>query len=324
MTLRLMVAVCFVCQAAALCVAPFPVAHYQATHQPLITRQPLNCATRRVCQPLTTRQPLSCAARRAAVSMATDTSTEDATAAFAAEAKRAAEAELTTPTIAELVEASFVRAVMDLRTGLVDTLKLFVSAVKAGYARGVPVPVLEDTLGTVARQTAGRPLMDEEAELRSAWISLVYLTLERKGVTSTSDANARVAPRVREVYETAVDSILLRREIGDVKFQDLKLYELLPSDAGNGKTAIERAILSQSMKVIWVTLEVPRKLSARNSLRNSSAQVGAQFAVTRAAYLYRFSSRRKRRASRLPEQNAVRDRSSRARLARRSGVPVAK
>ena len=52
----------------------------------------------------------------------------------------AAEAELATPTIAELIEASFVRAVMDLRTGLVDTLKLFVAAVKAGYERaGVPI-----------------------------------------------------------------------------------------------------------------------------------------------------------------------------------------
>ena len=137
--LKLAVAVCLSCQAAALCVAPFPAARCVAT-----------------------RQPLNCAARGAAVSMATATSTDDATAAFAAEAKRAAEAELTTPTIAELVEASFVRAVMDLRTGLVDTLKLFVSAVKAGYARGVPVPVLEDTLGTVARQTAGRPLIEEE------------------------------------------------------------------------------------------------------------------------------------------------------------------
>ena len=94
--------------------------------------------------------------------MVTGTSTEDATAAFAAEAKRAAEAELATPTIAELIEASFVRAVMDLRTGLVDTLKLFVSAVKAGYARGVSVRELEATLGAVARQTAGRPLMEEE------------------------------------------------------------------------------------------------------------------------------------------------------------------
>ena len=87
---------------------------------------------------------------------------------------------LDTSAVADMLEASFVRACMDLATGLVDTLKLFASAVKAGYARGVPVPVLEDTLGTVARQTAGRPLMDEEAELRSAWISLVYLTLERR------------------------------------------------------------------------------------------------------------------------------------------------
>ena len=109
MTMRSVAVICLSCQAAALSIAPTPLPR---------------CAI---------------ATRRAAVSMASATSTDDATAAFAAEAKRAAEAELDTPTIAELVEASFVRAVMDLRTGLVDTLKLFVAAVKAGYERAVPV-----------------------------------------------------------------------------------------------------------------------------------------------------------------------------------------
>ena len=248
-TLKLL-AVCLSCQAAALCVAPFPAARCVAT-----------------------RQPLNCAARGAAVSMATATSTDDATAAFAAEAKRAAEAELTTPTIAELVETSFVRAVMDMSKGIVDTLKLFVAAVKAGYERGVPVSEMEANLDAVERQTAGRPLLDEEVraaqfwrnilrnysetppspqvELRSAWLSLVYLTLERRGVASTSNAGASIAPRVREVYESAVDTILLKREIASVEFKDLKLRELLPGDEAKARNPIERAILSQSLKLMY-------------------------------------------------------------------------
>lgn len=243
MMLKLTIAVFLSCQAAALCVAPFP-------------------ATR--CAP--TRQPLICAPRRAAVSMATATSTDDATAAFAAEAKRAAEAELNTPTIAELVETSFVRAVMDMSKGMVDTLKLFVAAVKAGYERSVPISEMEAALDAVERQTAGRPLLDEETELRSAWLSLVYLTLERRGVASTSDAGAlEVAPRVRDVYEAAIDSILLKREIASVEFKDLKLRELLPGDEAKARNPIERAILSQSLKLIWV--RAPR----------NSAAIAAQF-----------------------------------------------
>ena len=128
MAMKLFAVVCLSCQAAAICVAPFPAARCAAA-----------------------RQPLNCAARRAAVSMATDTNTEDATAAFAAEAKRAAEAELTTPTIAELVEASFVRAVMDLRTGLVDTLKLSSPPSRRGMLAGCPLlrlrPRLAQLLG---------------------------------------------------------------------------------------------------------------------------------------------------------------------------------
>ena len=260
--------ICLSCQAAALSIAPTPLPR---------------CAI---------------ATRCAAVSMASATSTDDATAAFAAEAKRAAEAELDTPTIAELVEASFVRAVMDLRTGLVDTLKLFVAAVKAGYERSVPLPEMEASLDAVERQTAGRPLLDEEVraaqfwrnilrnysetppspqvELRSAWLSLVYLTLERRGVASTSNAGASIPPRVREVYESAVDTILLKREIASVEFKDLKLRELLPGDEAKARNPIERAILSQSLKLMY-------------AVQNS--QFAGEFAILRRNFAAQFSDR---------------------------------
>ena len=152
--MKLFAVVCLSCQAAALCVAPFPAAR---------------CAV--------TRQPQNCAARRAAVSMVTDTRTDDATAAFAAEAKRAAEAELATPTIAELVETSFVRAVMDMSKGMVDTLKLFVAAVKAGYERGVPTGEMEAALDAVERQTAGRPLLDEEVRNSTQFCAILRNSL---------------------------------------------------------------------------------------------------------------------------------------------------
>ena len=74
--------------------------------------------------------------------------------------------------------------------------------------------------------------------------------------TAASAGALEVAPRVREVYEAAIDSILLKREIASVEFKDLKLRELLPGDEAKARNPIERAILSQSLKLIWVTLEV--------------------------------------------------------------------
>ena len=41
----------------------------------------------------------------------------------------------------------------------------------------------------VATQTAGRPLMEEEADLRRLWVCLVYLTLQEVGVKGADEAN---------------------------------------------------------------------------------------------------------------------------------------
>ena len=102
------------------------------------------------------------------------------------------------------------------------------------------------------------------------------MTLERRGVASTSNAGASIAPRVREVYESAVDTILLKREIASVEFKDLKLRELLPGDEAKARNPIERAILSQSLKLMY-------------AVQNS--QFAGEFAILRRNFAAQFSDR---------------------------------
>ena len=86
--------------------------------------------------------------------------------------------ELTPPLIAEMLEKTFVDACMQLSSGYVDVLKLFIVAGKAAYERGLTIPQVQLEISQCKTQTAGRPLMQEEIDLRTVWLSLVYLTLE--------------------------------------------------------------------------------------------------------------------------------------------------
>ena len=75
---------------------------------------------------------------------------------------------------------------------------------------------------------------------------------------------------MREVYESAVDTILLKREIASVEFKDLKLRELLPGDEAKARNPIERAILSQSLKLMYAAEFAIRRRTIL--LRNFAAQ----------------------------------------------------
>ena len=148
-----------------------------------------------------------------------------------------------TSAIAEMLEASFVRACMDAARGYVDTLKLFIVAAKAGYEFGAPIPEVSAELNACERKTAGRPLMPEEVELRLLWVCLVYLTLTRlshptEGAAGVGDSvpsgiSAKHAPLVDGVVCAYLDGRPLKA---------LKLADFLtpPTDA------IETAVLSQS------------------------------------------------------------------------------
>lgn len=57
-------------------------------------------------------------------------------------------------------------------------IKAFISTIKEAYERGYTVPALTMEVSFVPTKTAGRDLHQDEVELRSVWIALVYLTLE--------------------------------------------------------------------------------------------------------------------------------------------------
>lgn len=86
------------------------------------------------------------------------------------------ENEVTQESLASLVERTFVLAAAGNSYQM--GIKAFISTIKEAYERGYTVPALTMEVSFVPTKTAGRDLHQDEVELRSIWIALVYLTLE--------------------------------------------------------------------------------------------------------------------------------------------------
>ena len=110
-------------------------------------------------------------------------------------------------------------------------------------------------------QTAGRDLMDEELELRRLWVCLVFLTLEAVGVEveatgdEDTESGTAVPAEVRDEYSAFVQRIVDAKR-GGATLKALKLDELLGSRGAEPRTAIETAVLSQSMRLCFFTMVV--------------------------------------------------------------------
>lgn len=159
----------------------------------------------------------------------------------------------TTPAgIAELLEVSFVNACMQLRTGYVDVLKLFIAATIASYELGFPLEEIQKELSICPKQTANRPLMKEEEDLRTMWFCLVHLTLSAIGHTSRVGAVAESIPDgIRESYADPLHQIATAHKAG----QSISVEELAAGLDPN-LSEIERAVRSQSFRVATLTLVV--------------------------------------------------------------------
>ena len=117
----------------------------------------------------------------------------------------------TTPNgIAALLEVSFVQACMQLSSGYVDTLKLFIASAFTAYERGFTASALNLELGALQTQTAGRPLMQEEVELRTVWLCLVFLTLEniRHPSAAGGAVGDSVPGEIRQKFQTFVYDVV--------------------------------------------------------------------------------------------------------------------
>ena len=180
-------------------------------------------------------------------------------------------APLTLSKVAELVEATFVRACMDAARGDVTTLKLFIASAVGGYRLGVPLPALGSAVAACEAEhsTAGRPLLPEEAELRTLWLSLVYLTLEAEGEAAPPGgdggdggdgrdgrdggeeplAAASVDASARDEYSPLVEEV--RRKVGGgAALGDLSVDDLVGADPQ--RTPLRAAVRSQTASHVRV------------------------------------------------------------------------
>jgi hypothetical protein len=162
--------------------------------------------------------------------------------------------------IAQLLEVTFVHGCMQLARGYVDVLKMFIAASVASYEYGFPLSSIEEELEACKSSTANRPLMAEEVTLRRNWYSLVYLTLVSMGhTTAAQGALVESVPQdIRDVYGEMVEQVGLAYQRGTAS--SLSVDGLLNSYTGTSSLpALERAILSQSLRVAVLTPVVVRE-----------------------------------------------------------------
>ena len=92
----------------------------------------------------------------------------------------------------------------------------FIRAARDAFDEGIMVPALNLELSMCTQYTAGRPLQSDEIELRTVWLSLVYLTFERVGYQSKSAETfpgQSVAADLRQKFYTFTVSRTLRTRV---------------------------------------------------------------------------------------------------------------
>ena len=177
------------------------------------------------------------------------------------------EGNLTPDKVAAMIEASFVDGVMQLAQGYVDVLKLFIAAILTGYGMRMTLTDLQTAVLTCPQQSANRPLMQEEEELRRLWIQLVYFIAKQVDYRS---AVVQDAILFNDLDEQALDPVYVRMlprlqemhsqgdALGGPKFNAQSVLEknsdlLSPSQMNN---ATQKALLLQNLRVMWMTLTV--------------------------------------------------------------------
>jgi hypothetical protein len=166
--------------------------------------------------------------------------------------------------VAVVLEVSFVNACMQLRTGFVDVLKMFIAASMTSYELGFSIEDIAEELAVCPTQTANRPLMQEEIDLRYSWCCLVYLTLAwmdhptRAGDIAESCVPSDFREKYSDVVERVAEAYKNEKTIPSVE-------ELMGAEDSN-LSEIERAIRTQSLRVVTlVPVVIIESMEARQS-----------------------------------------------------------
>ena len=157
--------------------------------------------------------------------------------------------ELTDDKIYEMLELTFIKSCLQLATGYVDVLKLFLASTIAAYERNISIPTLTQSVADCPTNTANRPLSNEEVDLRSGWITLAYLTVETINRLENKEVNDLSIPEdIRETYGGLVDQKVKQRlGLLDDDVDNFK-EEAVPTDPQAA------AIFAYNIKVIELTI----------------------------------------------------------------------
>jgi hypothetical protein len=175
----------------------------------------------------------------------------------------------------------------------VDVLKLFIVSVKSAYQRctnsdsssssssssGIrDIVVMVDAC---PNNTAGRPLTEEEVQLRTTWIYAVALMLDHIQYPTTTtigsssrtvvDTDDTIAKTVQNTYGPILSNIVDLQSRGDkLKTQEFmtQYQHLLPAHIYDDD--VQLAIASQTVKVLYYTLTVLEEERLANDSEDSS------------------------------------------------------
>ena len=179
--------------------------------------------------------------------------------------------------VAELLEVSFVHACMQLASGYVDVLKMFIASSIGAYEAGFSIDSIIDELenNKDLPNTANRPLMDEEKMLRRDWLCVIYLTLSAMDYKSPMGSSLSI-----DVAKDSIPEDIHKRygnlvsKVGEAYKSDSKVPSVEELCNGNDQSGelspLEKAVLMQSLKVATLT---PTVVEESKEARGSGGKI---------------------------------------------------
>ena len=139
---------------------------------------------------------------------------------------------------------------MALSIGDVTETKLFVAAAYAAHSQNHPMGTITQELDKCPIQSAGRPLMPEEAALRELWLGLAFLSCEQLAEEATSED--LIPSSFRDANSGLVRNLL------DAKALEASAADPRRCDVGGyaSKGTMEAAVMMQSLRIVYLTADV--------------------------------------------------------------------
>lgn len=142
----------------------------------------------------------------------------------------------------------------------VESLKNFVQAAVQAYRSGYSLQALQMEMASMSDGGRNfsflpRPLREDEVELRSMWVSLVYKTARAAGEPS-GDSTPSGSSLSFDAFDGFVKKIVAAVRAGS-NFEKIKLEQALAGTGSDGpsRTPEEAAILLQSTRLVVLTME---------------------------------------------------------------------